>query len=89
MSMSVLNPTLRVSGNFDTPIWNGAIFINQPSITFLPKGLSFTVGLRLDYEKMSMKYNSASDPLNFDFNFAMGPYGYYRQRPDSRCCLQW
>ena len=18
-----------------------------------------------------------------------GPYGYYRQRPDSRCCLQW
>ena len=73
MSMSVLNPTLRVSGNFDTPIWNGAIFHQSTFNNLFTKGLSFTVGLRLDYEKMSMKYNSASDPLNFDFNFAMGP----------------
>lgn len=72
MSMSVLNPTLRVSGNFDTPIWNGAIFHQSTFNNLFTKGLSFTVGLRLDYEKMSMKYNSASDPLNFDFNFAMG-----------------
>lgn len=73
MSMSVLNPMLRVSGNFDTPIWNGAIFHQSTFNNLFTKGLSFTVGLRLDYEKMSMKYNSASDPLNFDFNFAMGP----------------
>ena len=73
MSMSVLNPTLRVSGNFDTPIWNGAIFHQSTFNNLFTKGLSFTVGLRLDYEKMSMKYNSASDPLNIDFNFAMGP----------------
>lgn len=73
MNMSVLNPTLRVSGNFDTPIWNGAIFHQSTFNNLFTKGLSFTVGLRLDYEKMSMKYNSASDPLNFDFNFAMGP----------------
>ena len=73
MSMSVLNPTLRVSGNFDTPIWNGAIFHQSTFNNLFTKGLSFTIGLRLDYEKMSMKYNSASDPLNFDFNFAMGP----------------
>ena len=73
MSMSVLNPTLKVSGNFDTPIWNGAIFHQSTFNNLFTKGLSFTVGLRLDYEKMSMKYNSASDPLNFDFNFAMGP----------------
>jgi len=73
MSMSVLNPTLRVSGNFDTPIWNGAIFHQSTFNNLFTKGLSFTVGLRLDYEKMSMKYNSASDPFNFDFNFAMGP----------------
>ena len=73
MSMSVLNPTLRVSGNFDTPIWNGAIFHQSTFNNLFTKGLSFTVGLRLDYEKMSMKYNSASDPLNCDFNFAIGP----------------
>ena len=73
MSMSVLNPTLRVSGNFDTPLWNGAIFHQSTFNNLFTKGLSFTVGLRLDYEKMSMKYNSTSDPLNFDFNFAMGP----------------
>lgn len=73
MSMLVHNPTLRVSGNFDTPIWNGAVFHQSTFNDLLVKGLSVTVGLRLDYEKMSMKYNSASDPLNFDFNFAMGP----------------
>lgn len=73
MSMNVLNSTLGVSGNFDTPIWNGAIFHQSTFNDIFAKGLSFTVGLRLDYEKMSMKYNSVSDPLNFDFNLAMGP----------------
>ncbi len=37
MSMSVLNPTLKVSGNFDTQYGTEPFFINQPSITFLPK----------------------------------------------------
>lgn len=51
MSMSVLNPTLRVSGNFDTPIWNGAIFHQSTFNNLFTKGLSFTIGLRLDYER--------------------------------------
>ena len=37
------------------------------------KGLSATIGLRLDYEKIKMEYNSISNPLNFDFSLAMGP----------------
>lgn len=89
MSMSVLNPTLRVSGNFDTPIWNGAIFHQSTFNNLFTKGLSFTVGLRLDYEKMSMKYNSGKRPTQLRLQLCHGPYGYYRQRPDSRCCLQW
>lgn len=71
MSMEIHNPTLRVSGNFDTPILNGAIFHQSTFSNVLIEGLSFTAGLRLDYEKMSMKYNSVSDPVDFDFNLSM------------------
>ena len=35
------------------------------------KGLSATVGLRLDYEKTSMKYRSISEPIDFDFSISM------------------
>lgn len=71
MNMKIHNPTLRVSGNFDTPVLNGAIFHQSTFNNVLIEGLSFTAGLRLDYEKMSMKYNSVSDPVNFDFKLAM------------------
>lgn len=71
MNMDIHNPTLKVSGNFDTPVLNGAIFHQSTFNNVLIQGLSFTAGLRLDYEKMSMKYNSASDPVDFDFNLSM------------------
>lgn len=71
MEMTVNNPTLRVSGNFDTPILSGAVYHQSTFNNLLVEGLSFTAGLRLDYEKISMKYNSASDPLDFDFSLYM------------------
>ncbi|NMA73359.1 MAG: TonB-dependent receptor [Bacteroidales bacterium] len=51
---------LYVDGIFDTPVLSAAIF-HQSTIhdLFIP-GLSFTVGLRLDYEKNKIKYNSNS-----------------------------
>jgi hypothetical protein len=54
--MSDQQRELRVSGSFETPTQSEP----SPSITFndlLIKGLSATVGLRLDYEKIRKDYN--------------------------------
>lgn len=66
MGVDITTSPLRVSGNFDTPILNGALFHQSTFHDLLIKGLSATIGLRLDYEKNSMTYSSAS---NIDYNF--------------------
>ena len=73
MGMKANNDVLAVGGTFDTPILNGAIFHQSTFNNLFVEGLSATVGLRLDYEKLRMDYNSVSDPLNFDFSVQMGP----------------
>lgn len=73
MHMTVNNPTLSVGGTFDTPTLSGALYHQSTFNDLFIEGLSVTAGLRLDYEKISMKYNSASTPVNFDFNLKMGP----------------
>ncbi|WP_308756856.1 TonB-dependent receptor domain-containing protein [uncultured Bacteroides sp.] len=52
---------LLINGNFDTPLLNGALF-HQSTFRdlFGVAGLSFTAGLRLDYEKMRMNYDSGT-----------------------------
>lgn len=73
--MSVHNPTLSVGGTFDTPTLSGALYHQSTFNNLFIEGLSVTAGLRLDYEKISMKYNSLSTPIDFgfDFHLAMGP----------------
>lgn len=71
MSMDIKNNNLLIGGNFDTPMLNGAIYHQSTFNNIIVDGLSFTAGLRLDYEKMSMKYNSVSDVVDFDFNLSM------------------
>lgn len=73
MNMTIHNPTLSVGGTFDTPTLSGALYHQSTFNDLIIEGLSFTAGLRLDYEKMSMKYNSVSTPVDFDFNLKMGP----------------
>lgn len=75
MHMTVHNPTLSVGGTFDTPTISGALYHQSTFNDLFVEGLSVTAGLRLDYEKISMKYNSLSTPIDFDFDFhmAMGP----------------
>lgn len=58
---------LPVSGVFDTPILNGAIYHQSTINDVLVEGLSVTAGLRLDYEKLKLDYNSVCD-MNFDFS---------------------
>lgn len=72
MRMTVYNPTLSVGGTFDTPTLNAALYHQSTFNDLFAEGLSFTAGLRIDYEKMSMTYNSASTPADFDFQLKMG-----------------
>lgn len=67
MQMDVL-PTLTLSssempinGRFDTPLLNVALF-HQSTLRnlFGLEGVSATIGLRLDYEKMKLDYNSGT-----------------------------
>lgn len=73
MHMTIHNPTLSVGGTFDTPTLSAALYHQSTFNDLFIEGLSLTAGLRLDYEKMSMKYNSVSTPVDFDFNLKMGP----------------
>lgn len=73
MHMSIHNPTLNVGGTFDTPTLSAALYHQSTFNDLFVEGLSVTAGLRLDYEKMSMKYNSVSTPVDFDFSMKMGP----------------
>ena len=66
MSVDITTRPLNVSGNFDTPVFNGALF--HQSIFRIVDGFTATVGLRLDYERNSLTYNSGS---NIDYSFNM------------------
>lgn len=70
MSMTINNNSLLVSDEFDTPTLNGAIYHQSTFNNILIDGLSFTAGLRLDYEKNSIKYDCGS-LIDFDFNLSM------------------
>ena len=67
MAMNIL-PSLRITsegmpidGHFKTPQYNVAIFHqSQFRDLFGAEGLSFTLGLRMDYEHMKMNYNSGT-----------------------------
>ena len=52
---------MPIGGSFNTPLLNGALF-HQSTFRdlFGLKGVSFTAGLRLDYERMKMDYNSGT-----------------------------
>lgn len=60
-SLRLDNSNLLINGNFDTPLLNGALF-HQSTFKdlFGVAGLSFTAGLRLDYEKIKMDYDSGT-----------------------------
>ena len=82
MALSVKNQKLGVSGQFDTPTLSGALF-HQSTFNdlFGARGLSLTLGLRLDYEKLKMDYHSAADPTDIGFSVKMGPVTITNKNP--------
>lgn len=61
--------TLNIPGYFKTPVLNTAIF-HQSTFNdlFGAEGLSFTVGLRMDYENLKMNYNSG---VNYTHTYSL------------------
>lgn len=81
MHLSVNNEQLGVSGRFSTPALSGALFHQSTFCDLLTKGLSLTIGLRLDYEKLKMDYLSAADPTDLGFSVKMGPMNITNKNP--------
>ncbi|MBR4923848.1 MAG: TonB-dependent receptor [Bacteroidaceae bacterium] len=60
-SLVITDNQMPIDGHFKTPQYNVALFHqSQFRDLFGMEGLSFTAGLRLDYEKMQMTYNSGT-----------------------------
>ena len=60
-SLEITDSQMPIDGHFKTPQYNVALFHQSQFRNFLGvEGLSFTAGLRLDYEKMRMNYNSGT-----------------------------
>ena len=81
MSLSVNNEQLGVSGRFRTPTLSGALFHQSTFNDLFTEGLSLTLGLRLDYEKLKMEYLSAADPTDIGFAVKMGPMSITNKNP--------
>lgn len=64
MMLDVTDDHFVIGGNFDTPTFNTALY--HQSTFNLVKGLSLTIGARLEYEKVWIDYNSGT-VMNFDF----------------------
>lgn len=64
MSVNFRDDALSLAGTYDTPTFNAAVF-HQSTVNFTPQ-LSFTLGLRLDYEHKRLDYHSPAD-VNYGF----------------------
>lgn len=56
--LQILDEQLEIPGTFDTPSYGGALFHQSTYNNLFTRGLSLTAGIRLDYEKQEMTYNS-------------------------------
>lgn len=81
MHLTINNSSLGVGGDFDTPTLSGALFHQSTFNNLLTPGLSLTLGLRLDYEKLKMEYQSEADPTDFAFAIAMGQMTVTNKHP--------
>ena len=66
MSLGIKNGSLDIPSTMDTPSWSTAIFHQS---TFHLGNWELSAGLRLEYEKMQMDYNSHASTL-FDYSLS-------------------
>ncbi len=74
MWLTINDQDLYIADKLNTPTLSGAVYHQSTINDLFVKGLSFTAGMRLDYEKMKMKYYSnATTNFDFDLRMTMGP----------------
>ncbi len=69
-AFTVLDNELYIPGDFETPSWGAAVYHQSTYNNLFTEGLSLTAGVRLDYEKQQMKYNSQA---KMDLGFSVTP----------------
>ena len=60
MGMTILDTVLKTPGQYNTKTTGGALFHQSTYNNLLVDGLSLTAGLRVDYEKIDLDYNTGS-----------------------------
>ncbi len=58
--LSIVDNSVFIPGSFNTPTIGGAIFHQSTYNNLFVKGLSLTAGIRLDYEKDDLDYNTST-----------------------------
>jgi outer membrane receptor protein involved in Fe transport len=70
--MTVTDTEIPIPGTFKTPTYGGAIFHQSTYNNLFVEGLSLTAGIRLDYEKPRLDYDTYMD-MNLDIAISAGP----------------
>lgn len=58
-SFTIKDERIVVPGDFETPSYGGAVYHQSTYNNLFVKGLSVTAGIRFDYEKATLDYNSS------------------------------
>lgn len=69
MSLTLNNSTMPMGGTFQTPTLTLGAF-HQSTIK-IAKNLSFSLGIRFDYEHYKMVYDAPGCAMNYDFSMSM------------------
>nr|WP_239469103.1 TonB-dependent receptor [Bacteroides caecigallinarum] len=72
MSLDITDENILIGGNFKSPMLSTGIYHQSTINDIIFKGLSFTAGLRMEYERYWLDYNSNTN-INFDFKIAVMP----------------
>ncbi len=83
-TLTITNESLYIPGDFKTPSYGAAIYHQSTYNNLFTKGLSITGGIRLDYEKQELEYDSeAKMNLSMQMNPAMPPTDISNRYPAS------
>ncbi len=72
MSLDITDENILIGGNFKSPMLSTGIYHQSTINDIFIDGLSFTTGLRMEYERYWLDYNSNSN-IKFDFKIAVMP----------------
>ena len=72
MSLDITDNNILIGGKFKSPMLSTGIYHQSTINDIIFEGLSFTAGLRMEYERYWLDYNSNAN-INFDFKISVMP----------------